>query len=219
MRTVLVMAVAVAVLAGCARLPPAGGYPAQPQARMQAAAHWEDLAATTAERLAAQRQLDTTLAGRPVYVRPQGAPTAFNQAFHTYLTAHLGRRGVALAAAPEGAATLAYTTQVVAHRGRRAPQYPPGTLTLAGALVALPIAAGGASLTPLETAGAVFGGALLAETGLGALDSPTGTDLIVATRIEDGGRVLFRAVDTFYINDADFRHYEPPAAEPLTVRY
>jgi hypothetical protein len=117
------LALAILALAGCASeqsppqtaIPIAAAYPASAQQKMQAAHHWEVLAADMARQIGPSAKS----AGRAIYVTPQGPRSPFSDAFRGMLAEALVNEGVAVSASPSGALTLAYGVQVVGHQAPR----------------------------------------------------------------------------------------------------
>jgi hypothetical protein len=220
-QAVLSIAVAcIALLAACAPRPVATTWPATVQPKMQAAQHWDMLAADVVDELSAK--MPPASAGL-IEVREPAIATDFSEGFRTFLTTRLNDAGYRVALAG-GQTAVEFRTQVVSHfGGDRDKRPPPGTFTLLGGAVALgdwladhwsdPVLAG---------SGIAFGVAL--DAAAGAFTSRSDTEIIESVSIVDRGVIDFQKAYVFYINTDQRAEYEyvppppPPPPGPATVQ-
>ncbi len=212
---VAALLIAVNVLAGCIRIPQPTGYAYNKQQKMQAAHHWEVLANDVAN------QINTELINRdylitPVYVRHAcglpdtcgtGETFPFDEGFNDLLVSQLVRFGVPTRAAnEEDALVVDYKVQVLYHQANRYQWLQPGLLTsLTAGIVVFRNAPG--EILALATAGAVD--AALATTVVNGH-----YEVIITTSIVDDNRYIMRSSNIYYINDADFWHYQQDSPAP-----
>lgn len=210
MRTPVVIWLALALFAGCARIPEPVGYQYSAQPKMQAAYHWVVLASDVANRVNNQLIVNG-YARSPVYVKttcgdedtpcaPQQTST-FNEAFRDLLITELVRFGVPVRQKDsENAITLHYKVQLVYHNSRRVRTVLPGVMTgIAAGIEVLRDAP-----SELQTIAAV---GLLDFMNASAVNI-SNHEIIITTSMVTRGRYLFRTSDLYYINDKDFHHYQ-----------
>ena len=214
--TVLVLCLA----AGCTRIPQPQGFPYSDQRKIQAAHHWNVLANDVANRINTELIRQNYL-NSPVYVRHScGKPNAcgpgetfpFDEGFNDLLTTQLVNFGVNTQNTPDGSVlTVEYKVQVVFHSDDRVQWPQPGMLTaLTTGVMVLRDA-------PVEII------AIAAAATIDALRSTSVVnghyEVIITTSIVDRNRYVMRTSDIYYINDADFWHYQQGGAAseiPLT---
>lgn len=210
------IAVVLVTVTGCLKVPQPMGYYFSEQEKMQAAHHWEILAEDVANQIN-NELIDRGYLVTPVYVRTdcdrpagcsEGDPPPFYEGFNDLLVTQLVHYGVPTRVEPEeNALVVDYKVQVVYHAS---PVY---QWPYPGAITAL-------------TAGVVvFRHAppdLLALALAGAMDMARTTtvvnghyEVIITTSIVDENKYVMRSSNIYYINDADFWHYQQsnPAAE------
>ncbi|WP_319547515.1 hypothetical protein [Desulfogranum marinum] len=212
---VAALLVAVTMFAGCLRIPQPTGYAYTKQQKMQAAHHWQVLANDVAS------QINTELINReylvtPVYVRHscglpdtcgKGETFPFDEGFNDLLVSQLVKFGVPTRAAKEeDALVVDYKVQVLYHQANRHQWLQPGVLTaLTAGIVVFRNAPG--EILALATAGAVD--AALATTVVNGH-----YEVIITTSIVDDNRYIMRSSNIYYINDADFWHYQQASPAP-----
>lgn len=204
-RTGLFWAVAgTLLLAGCnSQIPYATTYKMTGQQKMQAAEHWNILAADVADRVRAALDDRVELRLLAVDVDTDQERGPFHKVFKELLASQLVQRGVQVPDKPENQLELVYSVQVVRH-GMRFQRPPPGILTLIGA---------GVSVSRDITASFIYGAApagLLADVAVGHLTSHSEQEIVVTTRLVWKNRYVMHASDIYYINDADNLHYGEP---------
>lgn len=204
------------LLSGCIRIPQPAGYGYSVQQKMQAAHHWEVLANDVAQQIN-KELIDRDYLTTPVYVRHscglpdacgKGETFAFDEGFNDLLVSELVRFGVPTQATnDEETLVVDYKVQVLYHSAGRFQNPQPGVLTaLTMGIVVFRNAPG--EILALATAGAVDS-ALTHATFSGHYE------VIITTSIVDDNRYIMRSSNIYYINDADFWHYQhsAPAAE------
>ena len=229
-------------LAGCySQTPKPVTYKYSKQQKMQAAHHWDILAEDVAEQI----RLTLTQAGylsQPVYVQPPcGAPfgecapheeAPFGEGFYDLMLTHLVNKNINVAIQREKALLVKTKAQVVYHREKRLtrhfrPGLISGVATLAAGLAWVIRDArvyGGWKDEGLAWTAAALTGAVLWDTttGMSTKEGPSGvphSEVIITTSIRDYNAYLMRKTDIYYINDADYWHYQtPPPVQIIDVR-
>lgn len=181
------------------------------QKKVRAAQHWNVIARDVA--LETRKILEERNLGQHVVDIPRrAAATPFEHAFHDFLTSALLSRGQRLVEHGRGTLSLGYATQVVRHESGRGWMVPgPFTVLAAGVLV---------GRNALDNWSSHNQGAGLLALGAG-VDALTGghlsdmertrTELIVTTTLFQGGEILMRKSDVYYLADEDDALYLPPA--------
>lgn len=203
-------------LSGCIRIPQPAGYTYSVQQKMQAAHHWEVLANDVAQQIN-KELIDRDYLTTPVYVRHScGLPDAcgksetfaFDEGFNDLLVSELVRFGIPTQTTnDEDTLVVDYKVQVLYHSAARFQNPPPGVLTaLTMGIVVFRNAPG--EILALATAGAV-------DSALASASFSGHYEVIITTSIVDDNRYVMRSSNIYYINDADFWHYQQaaPAAE------
>jgi len=199
---------------GCAsknlEYPRATTFPYSTQQKMQAAAHWNILAANEA------KLISSKLAGSPViHISCQSSGCSdkgvnnspFAEAYREFLTSHLVNNGASVAIQKEpGAYSLEYHVQVVTHNDRGDLPRKPGILSLnAGAAYGIYKATHDFSnpaqiLIPLIAIDEL----ILYNT---VETSTSNTEVLVTTKITKGNRVITSNSSVYYFNAGDASHY------------
>ncbi len=193
-------------LVGCAsQVPVAMTYPLTTQKKMQAAHHWDVLAADVAQRLQTSlSSLDN--GGQPVVLhieKPQYS-SVFGYAFHQLLATQLMAHGFGVSENPAEGLPLRCNLQLITHKNRGFIRPAPGIFTglAAGVGVIRNLAE---SSTP--EAGILLG-TLAADVGAGYITGGTpDNEVIVTTSVMSGDRYITRMSDIYYISDNNFRQY------------
>lgn len=216
-RTGIFVLLGTGLLSGCysvgtSQLPLATSYPLSTQQKMQAAHHWGVLA----EHEASQVLANPWITGRALNIRSAtDSPTPFAEAFDSLLTSQLVARGAYVRTTPENAMSLTWKAQVVQHRDPRPHRAHEGLWTALAAGVAV-------ATLPVnnwsEPALALIPGAALVDLYSGNWwTSPERHEVLITTRIEDAGRVVYSSSNIYYINSLDQDHYRVVNGVP-TVR-
>lgn len=202
-------------LAACSHrpIPVATSYASSTQQKMQAAHHWNVLAAHVAKRL--KDTLDATfpeVSNQPaVHIRyfREYEETPFGKAFYHMLRTALLQRGVVLVTDTEyhNTVLLDYDMQVVHHKDRRLTYPPPGSFSAtAGGIWLIARAIDRWSYPELS----VIPLALIGDIGLAMdyyLPGETNTEVIISTTVTMGNQYIFGDTGVYYINTGDDDHY------------
>ncbi|PIE83243.1 MAG: hypothetical protein CSA09_02880 [Candidatus Contendobacter odensis] len=186
---------------------------------MQAAGHWDVLAADVANRLQAAlvgagNQSKTR--SLSLYVEQPRYNSEFGVAFHGLLMTHLMERGFRISENPGSGLPVVYQIQVVGHNDRGFIRPVPGLFTaLSGSVAAVHGVADAGN-----TASAWLLGAVLADVGTGFVTGGTPDhEIIITTSVMEGGHYVTRLRDIYYISDENVDQYiarVPSAAPPST---
>ncbi|WP_051305716.1 hypothetical protein [Desulfogranum mediterraneum] len=214
--SILLAALCCLCAAGCLRSPQPTGYVYSTQQKIQAAHHWEVLAADLANRINMELiergyLLDSVYVrhscGRPDQCGP-GETFPFDEGFNDLLVSQLVHFGVPTRVEPEeDSLVVDYKVQVLYHQDPAYQWPPPGALTaLTGAIVVLHHA-------PADILALALAGAVDAARTTSVINGHY--EVIITTSIVDNNRYIMRSSDIYYINDADFWQYRQatPAAE------
>ena len=212
----LIATVTLLILAGCAYrpIPLATAYPVTAQRKMQAAYHWDVLAADVASRL--KTTLDVTFPNAVIkpslYIRftSDQEKSPFGRTFFKLLTTKLVQQGlVVLDQAAYGDNLVAeYDMQVIHHKDRRLTYPPPGTYTLLASGVWLLAQAQDRWKYPGLAA---FPFSVLADANSMVdyyLPGETNTEVVITSTVKMGQQYIFGDSSIYYINDGDYDHYE-----------
>lgn len=209
--TLSTTALMASLVAGCAQspLPVAGNFDQTLQKKVRSSGHWQVVAGDAARETLKLLAATGRSADEPVYLVPAPSPAPFEKALHGLLTTELVKTGRPVVVKPQGALLMKYEVQVVEHKSAR-PYLTPGVLTLLGAGVGVVYGLmdqdGGARM--LGVGGAIAGADYLGSTYAGG---PTHHEIIVATSVQAGDRILVRKTDVYYIEDADVGLFKLPA--------
>lgn len=199
------------------QVPVATTYPITFQKKMQAAQHWDILAADVANRL----HDDLIGSGEPQQSRPVALSvqhprqdSEFGNAFHSLLITHLLERGFIMSENPAGGLPVSYDIQVVTHNDRGFIRPTPGLFTaLTGTVLVLRDISDTHSAAAATMAGAV---ALDVASGF-VTDNPN-SEIIVTTSVMSGDRYVARLRDIYYISDNNVDQYIAKGPAPVTTR-
>ena len=218
----------VATVGACAtpyaEAPTPTNFPSSKQAKLQAGAHWNAIAADTASTLMRSLSLGRgCLAAQPecdrLYVREPAVPSPFAQAFRTSFITALVNSGVSVVRNPAGAKVVDFEIQAVQFSQGR----PNGTFTSATVIYAGLWGLSGVweNASP-GAAGALAVGALDAYRWLTSelATGPTPqTEIIVTVSASDNQQYLGRATNVYYVADRDAALYSgPPVLYNLSVK-
>ncbi|MBU1001002.1 MAG: hypothetical protein KKE73_00590 [Proteobacteria bacterium] len=173
------------------------------QHKMQAAEHWDILAADVADqiKLAVDERVELRLLAIDVDTDQRGP---FNDVFQNLLKSQLVFRGLQVADKQENQLKVKYRVQVVRH-GSRFQRPPPGLLTAIGAGIAV--------MRDHLTVKANYAAApigLLADIGVGYLNFHSNHEVVITTEMVWKNRFVVHCSDIYYINDPDYKHYGEP---------
>lgn len=206
-RKAICVLLGAAWLSGCfsistSQVPLATTYPLSNQQKMQAAHHWDVLAAHEARQVLANPRV----VGRALTVGSEtDSPTAFAEVFGSLLTSQLVSKGAYVRTTRENAMSLTWEVQVVEHKAPRTHRAHEGLWTaLAAGVAVATVPASNWS----EPALALIPGAALVDLYSGNWwTSPERNEVVITTRIEDRGQVVYSSSNIYYINNLDQDHY------------
>lgn len=199
-------------LTGCfnvntSQAPIATTYDYSEQQKMQAAHHWNVLAAHQAEQILASERLNS----RSLYITESDASSPFNEAFNSLLTSQLVSRDANVSLTSSNSLQVGYKVQVVEHTDRGMIRAPQGSLTALAAGIAV-------ATIPYnnwsEPSLALIPAAGLADLFSGSWTSESNQEVVITTQVTDNQRVLYSTSNIYYINGGDSDHYKtitPPA--------
>jgi len=211
-----------AILVGCAQ-PTVQPRLISFQEKFRTSEHWHEMASATADKIVEYLQkikdasatghvLDgvaqsTTLAARPIYVRPLDSEMPFSEAFHNFLVLQLMVRGQSVATMPAGATVINYDVQLLPYDHKLPYGYPyvPGETT---AVAGLAYGVGKAAQASATAGWFAAAGAIdIIKTTERIFGELPNTEVIITTEVVDDRAYVFRNVDIFYIEDEDARLY------------
>lgn len=209
MRFALYLSLCSIFLLSCGRIPEPVGYDYSVQHKMQAAYHWEVLAADVAYQIN-NELIRSDFINTPVFVKETcgdnshicqpNETSAFNETFRDLLITQLVSLGVPTSSTPDKEAiTVNYKTKLLYHNPGRIRTIRPGAITTltAGILV---LRNAPSSLLALGLAGIV-------DFANASADTASNYEVIITTSLVDKEKYIFRQSDIYYINDGDFWHY------------
>jgi len=181
------------------------------QQKMQAAHHWDVLAADVADQVRAALVADVEEADALPAVYIESKDGVFGQAFRKMLMAHLFDDGVkVIADVTEDACLVDVNSQVITHRQRRhqRPHFGAFALIATGIRVARNVA----------TKDVLIPGGVAADLMVDTGTTLSHREVLIATTVMKDGRYLLSKADLYYINDLDGDHYvEPTSTHKLEV--
>jgi len=223
MKKLLITALLSVFFVGCASknldYPRATTFPYSTQQKMQAAAHWNILAANEA------KLISSKLSGSPlihISCKSSGCGangmnnSPFAEAYREFLTSHLVNNGANVAINKEsGAYNLEYHVQVVTHNDRDGLSAKPGALSATAAAAFGIYKAVNDFSYPAR---AVIPLVVLGDLALyNAVETSTSnTEVLVTTKITKGNRVITSNSSIYYFNAGDVSHYSQKARLPVT---
>lgn len=221
MRPFFISVVIIFLIGACSsRIPEPISYPYSQQKKMQAAGHWDVLAADLAGRINHQL-IVTDHCAKAVFVKQlcgdekstcqTGETSSFNEALHDLLITNLvGLNVPTKSHADPEAIEVSYKVQVVYHHSDRVRSMQPGLLTgLSAAVVVLRNA-------PTELI--LLAAGVAADVANTSLVTSGHYEIIITTSMITDDRYLFRASDIYYINEKDFYQYQENMPEPRAIK-
>jgi hypothetical protein len=197
---------------GCNTIPTPISHEYQEQKILQAAKHWDILAADVANKinnelirndfLNASVYVKTTCGTDAIPCEP-AETSQFNEGFRDLLLTQLVNYGIPTSTSIDrDVIVIDYKVQVILHSDGRVPQPPTGTVTgLTAAISVLRDA-------PTQLLAIAVAGAYDYYTGVRAMNS--NYEIVITTSMVSKKKYIFRSSDIYYINDADFWHYQNP---------
>jgi len=186
-RKVTALCVVSLALTGCfnvntSQAPLATTFPYSEQQKMQAAHHWNVLAAHQAKQMLASDRLS----GRTLYISDSGTHSPFSEAFNSLLTSQLVARNASVSLNQSNALNVNYRVQVVEHNDRGYIRAPQGAMTALAAGIAVATIPynhwSEPSLALIPAAGLVdlFSGSWASESNQEVLITTQVTDIVFA---------------------------------------
>lgn len=204
----IVLLLIVYLVVSCSQVPFPTTYRLNTQKKMQAAHHWDVLAADVAEQVKIFIDRNEHLKDIPTYVSSPDT-TPFGNIFHDLLISHLITKGIVVSRINKNSITIKYEVQVLEHSDRfvRHPPFVYSALAL-GILVAreAPVWFTGLGLASLADYG----------RGLTTGDLPN-KEVIITTSLVSNDRYMMHKSDIYYINVPDSWHYEQGAKKTYRV--
>jgi hypothetical protein len=220
MRYLIPLAIVLLMVSSCARIPEPVGYEYTTQEKMQAAHHWNVLAKDLSNRIN-NELIRSDFLNTPIFVKetcgndslpcPKGTTSEFNEGFRDLLITELVHFGIPTSAVQnKEAITVDYKVQLVRHNTNRLRTVQPGFITA------------------LTTAIMVFRNAtpealgLVAAGGVDYVNSSyarkTDIEAIITTSMVFKNKYFFRSSDIYYINNADYHHYQNDKGTAKEIR-
>lgn len=208
----LIFSLILVTVAGCSRIPEPATYAYSEQNKMQAAHHWNVLAADVANRINNELIINDYMQ-TPVYIKttcgsdasPCGPNEAsmFDEAFRDLLITQLVGFGVPVHHQPiEDALTINYKVQMVQHTANRIRTVRPGLITA--------LTTGVMVLRDVHETIATIAFSGLVDFANQSLTNSGHYEVIITTSMVNHERYFFRFSDIYYINDLDIFQYQPP---------
>ncbi len=212
--------VILVLLNSCARIPEPIGYDYSTQEKMQAAHHWNvlanDLSNKINNELIRSDFLDTAIyvketCGNDGEPCPQRATTEFNEGFRDLLITELVNYGIPTSAVQDREAiTVNYKVQVVHHRTNRLRTLKPGLLTYLTTAISVIRNAPAELLAISIAAGMDYANTTYAKK--------TEFEAIITTSMVFRNKYLFRSSDIYYINNADYHHFQQDRGDAQEIQ-
>lgn len=199
MRAWITAVAVVPVLVGCSQIPKPSAHVLSYQKKMQAARHWQVLAADVAAQVAEEY---ASVATPGVYVEP--ADGVFGDAFTALLNTELLNAGIPISGNPRSGVTLAFDVQLVRHRAGwpdRRDRTQPGLWTAV---------ATGVRVARNVTKNMIIPGGVAMDLMAGTWTTLSEHEVLITTSLEKDGNFVMRRTDLYYVNDIDRGHYTKP---------
>ena len=221
MQSFFINVLLIFLFCGCSsRIPEPITYPYSQQKKMQAASHWDVLAADLAGRIN-QKLILTDNHAKAVYVKEscgsensscqEGGANSFHEALHDLLITNLVGFGVPTKShADQEAIEISYKVQVVYHHSDRVRSLQPGLLTGLSAAVVV--------LRNAPTDLILLAAGVAADIANTSLVKSGHYEIIITTSMITDNHYLFRESDIYYINEKDFYQYQERMPETKTIK-
>ncbi len=220
MRYIFFFAAIVLFTCSCSRIPEPIGFDYSTQEKMQAAHHWnvlaKDLSNKINNELIRSDFLETAIfvketCGTDGEPCQEGATTEFNEGFRDLLITELVNYGIPTSAIPDREAiTVNYKVQVVHHRTNRMRTLRPGLLTYLTSAISVIRNAPAELLAISIAAGVDYANTTYAKK--------TDFEAIITTSMVFRNKYLFRSSDIYYINGADYHHFQQDNSETQEIQ-
>jgi len=205
MRLVLLVSFLVVALSGCTNLytnnrftprPLAQNFETSYQNKLQAALHWDVLAANEAAEIAkvwSSQSIDPT---QTISLEQPSNPSDFSKAYKKMLTSHLLENGIRVSRT-NGAYILSYEIQVIKHKHQDDMPYPAGTYSAVYLISLVPNFV--LTMTPF-----------IADWFLARNRDATtpNTEVLVTTEIQKGDEIIQSSTSAYYFNPGEKSLYD-----------
>ena len=207
------------VVSGCSRIPEPVGYEYTTQQKMQAAHHWDVLANDLSNKIN-NELIRSDFLNTAVFVKEtcgddkepceNNRTPDFNEGFRDLLITQLVNYGIPTSAIPDrDAITVNYKVQVLHHKANRIRTIRPGYLTFLTAAIAV-IRHAPEELIAVATAAGV-------DSVNAGYTMSSDFEVIITTSMVFQNKYLFRSSDIYYINSADYHHYQHEQKQTSTI--
>lgn len=221
MKRYLTLTALAVSLGGCVTQPIVRPVPTTVQYQMHTMVDWSSLSVRTAEAIVEKlrtvpdngagahlvdgKPAPSSLAGRPLYLRPSDSTVPFNRKFGELLSLELTRLGEVVTERAAGATVVNYDVTLMAYDHEPERGYLPGTAILITG-VTLGVAAAAAA-NPIGGAFAAAASIDAAREINKALEAGPNTEVVLNVEVKANDQSLFHDVDYFYIDRADAKFY------------
>ncbi|MBE0438739.1 MAG: hypothetical protein IBX57_03070 [Gammaproteobacteria bacterium] len=204
-------AIVIASLTGCAtgnnsQVPLASTYELTNQQKMQAAHHWDVLAADVAFRVK-EHFKTASLTNKAINVVPNSNST-FEQGFEDLLITQMVEQGLDIRANNNEHLKLTFHTQVIRHNDRGYIRPKPGAhtalaLIATGVWAVVNIASNSTAAQDALIGAGILGTGIAMDAVAGDISSVTNKEVIISVSLMDGDKYLMRKTGIYYINEPD----------------
>lgn len=213
----------VLFLAGCAgqytEYPEAKTYPHSTQQKMQAAYHWQVLAANEAKLISSKVPANGSVYLAHSSSKYEDGPTSsgiFNSTYRDLLTSELVNSGVIVSTSePRATHKLMFNVNTIEHTDRNSLPPKPGASTGVLSFIA---ALGASARNWNEPALALI--PLMAASDLRQYwsddTSESVTEVVITTRVTSSDQVVSSNSSIYYFNSGDFNHYQSKSRMSVT---
>ena len=214
-KTLLLGLAVLTSLVGCAsQVPMSSTYAYSDQQKMQAAHHWDVLAADVAVRLKAHFR-SASLSDQAFNVVPN-SNSPFEQGFEDLLITQLVDKGLDIRDNKYQSLKLKFHTQVISHNDRgyirpKVGEYSTLAVLATGVWGVINNTVADALITS-----SVIATGVVADVFSGSISERSNTEVIINVSLMDGDRYLMRKSGIYYINAPDNSHYEV-TSKPISV--
>ncbi len=203
-------------VASCSPVPRPVEHSFTVQKHLQAARHWDVLAANFAQQVSVAMQLrakkirESVASGivPPLYIQTNDI-SDFGRSFRTYLITRLSELGYRISYSPENSLVVRWSVKKLYYNKDRTASGFPAQNTLA-------VAIGGGVYQIFDKNGYIFPGLLAAGVTADLLNQANGfvlpekvphTEIILTFTLSKGTRIFSRHSQAYYVNEKDFNHY------------
>ncbi|MBE9399378.1 hypothetical protein IOQ59_19115 [Pontibacterium sp. N1Y112] len=215
-KNLLMLGTCAGLLSGCyqantSQTPTPTAYSTSEQQKMQAAHHWDVLAAHEA------RLITTTLQKHnvPLHVSGGDADTPFYNGYKNLLTSQLVTNGAIVRSTGSGSAQVSFDVNVIEHKDRDSRRKPAGSWTLLATGVVVAAHAVEHWSTPAKL---LFPAAIGADIYSGNWIKDTDFEVIITTTVIDKNQIIHSSSNIYYINGGDAQHYAPQENSTSKIR-